>query len=89
MNLSGFRLVRWEYGLVADFPGTLTIAAPYYFALVFLKGVKTRYECFPASKVYSIDLSFLGKIVSSVERKPNIGISKIIFIDGTSLNLSS
>jgi hypothetical protein len=89
MNLSGFRLVRWKYGLVVDFPGTLTIVAPYYFALVFLKRASTRYECFPATEVYSLDLSFLGKIVSSVERKPNIGISKIVFIDGTSLSISS
>lgn len=88
MNLSGFRLVRWEYGLVADFSYALTIVTPYYFAFVFLKGTNTRYEFFPAAELYSIDLCFLGKIVSLVERKSDIGISKIVFTDGTSLTFS-
>lgn len=88
MNLSGFRLLRWEYGLVADFRYSLTFTQPYYFVLIFIKATDVRYECFPASKVYQIDLSFLGKIVSFVEKKPGLGISKIVFTDGTSLDIS-
>lgn len=88
MNLSGFRLLRWEYGLVADFRASLTIISPYYFALIFVKATDVIYECFPASEVYQIDLSFLGKIVSFVKTEPGVGIRKVVFTDGTSLDIS-
>ena len=48
-----------------------------------------QYELFPAENFsISLDLRFLGRIVSAVQRKPGFGIQKIVFTDGSFWNVS-
>jgi hypothetical protein len=88
-DLSGFRLLRWEYGLIADLPKTPKFSKiySYYFALVFVKNQGLQSELFPTT-LKNISLCYLSKIVDFVEREPGFGLRKIVFTDGTFLDIS-
>ena len=64
-ELSGFRLIRFEQGMVSDLMHKHEYRCAYYFALVFVRGLEQRYEYFPGKESFDFGLTNLGKVVDN------------------------
>jgi hypothetical protein len=63
-KLAGARLMRFEYGLVADLKHENSYTSQYYFMMAFVRGKNVFWEYFPVNDQPKYpDLSYLGKIV--------------------------
>ena len=90
------RLVRYEYGSVADLgiPNNLSFPSTYYLSIVFSKGGKEYKSIFPVkicdetTSLFNTDyLAFINKVVVSVEKVDTRLIYH--FSDGTNIWIRS